>query len=136
MMSAERTPERRKNKRYKAIEGAYAAIGPNSQKLGQIIDISMGGVCFKYIDTFSDDQNDGLQREDSIFLSSMEHYLGDLPIKTVGDYPITNEATFSHMGVRKSHVQFADLSSKQFFNLDYYIRSCVSEEVETLQEYK
>lgn len=136
MMSIKRTLEKRKNKRYKTIEGCYAAIGPNSQKLGQIIDISMGGVCFKYIDTFNDDQEAGTQKENSIFLSSMGHYLGDLPVNTVGDYPITDEPSFSSMGVRKRHVQFVDLNSKQLFNLDYYIRSCVSEEMGIPREYK
>ncbi|WP_242637487.1 hypothetical protein [Desulfobacter hydrogenophilus] len=49
MVGRKRTIDRRKNKRYKAAEGAYAAISPNSNKIGQIIDISMGGLCFKYI---------------------------------------------------------------------------------------
>ena len=57
MAGRKRTVERRKNKRYKAVEGAYAAISPNSHKLGQIIDISMGGLAFKYIDTNNGDSN-------------------------------------------------------------------------------
>jgi hypothetical protein len=88
MMSIKRTVERRKNKRYKVIEGAYATISPNSQKLDQIIDISMDGVCFKYIDTSNDYQNSGTQQENSIFLSSKRCYVGDLPFNHYysGDY--------------------------------------------------
>ena len=125
MMSIKRTVERRKNKRYKAIEGAYASISPNSQKLGQIIDISMGGVCFKYIDTSNDGQNDGTQQEDSIFLSTVGYYIGDLPIKIVGDYAVTNAPSFSSMKVKKMHIQFTDLSVKQLFDLDYFLRDFV-----------
>ena len=55
MVGRKRTIERRRHKRYKAVEGAYAAISPHSHKLGQVIDISMGGLSFKYIDTTSDD---------------------------------------------------------------------------------
>ena len=124
-MSIKRTVERRKNKRYKAIEGAYAAISPNSQKLGQIIDISMGGVCFKYIDTSNDGQNDGTQQEDSIFLSTVGYYIGDLPIKIVGDYAVTNAPSFSSMKVKKMHIQFTDFSVKQLFDLDYFLRNFV-----------
>ena len=124
-MSIKRTVERRKNKRYKASEGAYAAISPNSQKLGQIIDISMDGVCFKYIDTSNDGQNDGTQQEDSIFLSSRRGYVGDLPIKIVGDYAVTNDLSFSSIKVKKMHIQFTDLSVKQFFDLDYFLRDFV-----------
>ncbi len=137
MVGRKRTVERRKNKRYKAVEGAYAAISPNSHKLGQVIDISMGGLSFKYIDTSSDDSENKQLPEESIFLSSMGYYVGDLPFKTVSDYEITNAPSFSSMKVRKRHVQFADLSFKQLFDLDYYLRNNVSEAVEKLpQQYK
>ncbi len=124
-MSIKRTVERRKDKRYKAIEDAYASINSNSQKLGQIIDISMGGVCFKYIDTSNDGQNDGTQQESSIFLSPVGYYIGDLPIKIVGDYAVTNTPSFSSMKVKKMHIQFTDFSVIQLFDLDYFLRNFV-----------
>ncbi len=137
MVGRKRTVERRKNKRYKAVEGAYAAISPNSHKLGQVIDISMGGLSFKYIDTSNDDTENSRLPEESIFLSSMGYYVGDLPFKTISDYEITNAPSFSSMKVRKRHVQFTDLSFKQLFDLDYYLRNNVSEAVEKLpQQYK
>lgn len=137
MVGRKRTVERRKNKRYKAVEGAYAAISPNSHKLGQIIDISMGGLSFKYIDTQNTDSDTHIVPEETIFLSSMGYYVGDLPFKTVSDYEITNAPSFSSMKVRKRHVQFTDLSFKQLFDLDYYLRNNVSEQVEKLpKQYK
>ncbi len=45
--------ERRKYTRYSIKNGSYATISPDSTKLGQIIDISMGGLAFKYIDAES-----------------------------------------------------------------------------------
>ncbi len=134
MVGRKRTVERRRNKRYKAAEGAYAAISPNSHKLGQIIDISMGGLSFKYIDTSKEDQESDSIPEDAVFLSSMGYYVGDLPFKTVSDYEITNAPSFSSMKVRKRHVQFTDLSFKQLFDLDYYLRNNVSEQVEKLED--
>ena len=134
MVGRKRTVERRKNKRYKAVEGAYAAISPNSHKLGQIIDVSMGGLSFKYIDTSNDDTGDRQVQEETIFLSSMGYYVGDLPFKTISDYEVTNAPSFSSMKVRKRHVQFADLSFKQLFDLDYYLRNNVSEQVEKLPQ--
>ena len=132
MVGRKRTVERRKNRRYKAVEGAYAAISPNSHKLGQIIDISMGGLSFKYIDTSSDESDTEITSEESIFLSSMGYYVGDLPFKTVSDYEVTNAPSFSSMKIRKRHVQFTDLTFKQLFDLDYYLRNNVSEQVEKL----
>jgi len=132
MVGRKRTIERRKHKRYKAVEGAYAAISPNSHKLGQVIDISMGGLSFKYIDTTTDDADFEQSPEESIFLSSMGYYVGDLPFKTISDYEITNAPSFSSMKIRKRHVQFTDLSFKQLFDLDYYLRNNVSDQVEKL----
>ncbi|WP_300458527.1 PilZ domain-containing protein [Desulfobacula sp.] len=134
MVGRKRTVERRKNKRYKAVEGAYAAISPNSHKLGQIIDISMGGLAFKYIDTGNGDADNETQQEESIFLSSMGYYVGDLPFKTIADYELTNAPSFSSMKVRKRHVQFKDLSFKQLFDLDYYLRNNVSDQIDKLPQ--
>ncbi len=125
MVGRKRTVERRKSKRYKAVEGAYAAISPRSNKLGQIIDISMGGLTFKYIDTKGEDANKQSPSEESIFLSSMGFYVGDLPFKTVSDNEVTNTPSLSAMKVRERHVQFTDLSFKQLFDLDYYLKNNV-----------
>ncbi len=132
MVGRKRTIERRKNKRYKAVEGAYAAISPNSHRLGQIIDLSIGGLAFKYIDTSNEETEDNLNSEETIFLSSMGYYVGDLPFKTIADYEITNAPSFSSMKVRKRHVQFTDLSFKQLFDLDYYLKNNVSELVDDI----
>ncbi len=134
MVGRKRTVERRRNKRYKAVEGAYAAISPNSHKLGQIIDLSMGGLSFKYIDTSNDERDSERISEDAIFLSSMGYYVGDLPFKTVSDYEVTNAPSFSSMKVRKRHLKFTDLTFKQLFDLDYYLRNNVSEQVEKLPD--
>ena len=127
MVGRKRTVERRKNKRYKAVEGAYVAVSPYSHKLGQIIDISMGGLAFKYIDTSNDDTQNNRFLEETIFLSSIGYYVGDLPFKTISDYEVTNALSFSSMKVRKRHVRFTDLSFKQLFDLDYYLRNNVSD---------
>ncbi len=132
MAGRKRTIERRKNRRFKAVEGAYAAVSPNSHKLGQILDISMGGLAFKYIDTSNGESKKEQSPEETIFLSSMGYYVGDLPFKTISDYEVTNAPSFSSMKVRKRHVQFSDLSFKQLFDLDYYLKNNVAEPMETV----
>jgi hypothetical protein len=132
MAGRKRTIERRKNRRFKAVEGAYAAVSPNSHKLGQILDISMGGLAFKYIDTSNGESKKEQSPEETIFLSSMGYYVGDLPFQTISDYEVTNAPSFSSMKVRKRHVQFSDLSFKQLFDLDYYLKNNVAEPMETV----
>ena len=129
MVGRKRTVERRKSKRYEAVNGAYAAISPRSHKLGQITDISMGGLSFKYVDTNNGDiKNDNQNHsEESIFLSSMGFYVGDLPFKTISDEEVTSALSLSSMKVRERKVQFTDLSFKQLFDLDCYLKNNVSD---------
>lgn len=130
MANSKETEERRLCRRYKAVEGAYAAISPNSHKLGQIADISISGLCFSYIDTSDSYQDAHPQPEELVFLSSMGYYVGDLPVKTVSDYEVTNVSSFSSLKIRRRHIHFTDLSSKQLFDLDNYLRHNVSEPME------
>ena len=131
MVVRKKTVEPRKTRRYKAVEGAYAAIiSSDSYKLGQIIYISMGGLCFKYIDTNHRSPGIRPQQEESVFLSSMEYYVGPLPFKTISDYEVSNEPSFYSLKIRKRHIQFTDLNLKQLFDLDVFLRNNVSEKVE------
>ncbi len=127
MAGRKRTTERRKNDRYKAAKGAYAAISPHSDKLGQITDISMGGLAFNYIETRSSTSpRSSSPQKETLFLSSMGFYVGDLPFKTISDYEVTDAPDLRDMKVRRRHVQFTDLSFKQLFDLDYYLRNNTS----------
>ncbi|MCP3944919.1 MAG: PilZ domain-containing protein [Desulfobacteraceae bacterium] len=129
MVNKKHTMERRQNKRYKAVDGTYAAIHPYSHKLGQIINISMGGLAFQYIDINSYGKKHGETPENTIFLSSMSYYVGNLYFRTILDYEITKAPSFSSMKVKKRHIQFMDLSLKQLFDLDYYLRRNISEQI-------
>ncbi|MBW2642034.1 MAG: PilZ domain-containing protein, partial [Deltaproteobacteria bacterium] len=49
MLNAEKIVERREYKRLPVREGVYALIKNNSSTLGQIKNVSMGGLAFSYI---------------------------------------------------------------------------------------
>ena len=118
--------ERRKFTRYSTKEGSYASISPDSTKLGQIVDISMGGLSFKYIDKKPITSNDKNLQE-TLFLSSMGYYVGDIDFQTVSDYEVPDnlipDSSFDTMKIRVRHVKFTDLKLKQLFDLDYYIEN-------------
>ncbi len=115
--------ERRREERLMASEGAFAAI-ESSSKAGQIIDISKGGICFRYIDDRKDSKSES-QTEKPLSLVSMASYVGELDYKIVGDYPVLNISPFSSMEFRRCHVQFADLDDQKTSELDYYIHKNV-----------
>jgi hypothetical protein len=48
-MDSKKVVEKRKHKRFRSKDLAYAAFGSKAMKIGQIIDISLGGLAFQYI---------------------------------------------------------------------------------------
>ncbi len=111
--------ERRAYKRYNALDGSFAAISPNSFKLGQIIDISKGGLAFQYIQT---NRNSKYNTEEKyIFLSSKGYYVHGIPFKTVADIPIPTDNPFSSITMRRCSIQFGEMEFEQKVELENYI---------------
>ena len=103
--------ERRKHKRYLATDGTYAIFGEHSNKLGQVVDISNGGLAFRY----NDNENRSTERFD---LSIMVVGAADLDdeikfsAKTITDFEISRGTRY-FMPQRQSHVEFVDLTEEQ-----------------------
>ncbi len=136
--------EKRAFKRFETMDGAYAAISPSSYKIGQIVNISLGGLVFKYIDR--DESNNAFGDEGTIFLGGFGFSVGDLPFRTVDIDPIVEvegidffeeeeqalphlkllngtifyDAAAPHM--TEQRVAFTELTFKQIFAVDKYIR--------------
>jgi hypothetical protein len=115
--------ERRKHPRYSIKNGAYATISPNSAKIGQIIDMSMAGLAFKYSDTIF--VKTEKSSHETLLLSSVGCYVGDLDFKTVADNEMPDSeipgASSGGRKIRIRRVKFIDLKLKQLSDLDYYI---------------
>lgn len=113
--------ERRRHQRYTACEGAFAAISPNSYKLGPIVNISRGGVAFQYISSESQSNLNGIHEETHIFLSSKGHFVRNIPFKQISDFPIPNDNPYSTLKMRQCTIQFNNMTTDQIINLDNYI---------------
>lgn len=112
-------PERRKHPRESVRYGAYAAISPLENKLGQIVDISMGGLAFEYIDNTPSEQFKGGQM---VRLGGQGSSVADLPFRVVEDQSILQYSPFSFLAIRKVRLQFEALAPEQMFLLERYIR--------------
>jgi len=110
MFVPENNTDRRKQPRFKAVNGAYAAIRHSSKQLGQIKDISFSGLAFKYL--ANEGQTNGARALD-IFITKHNFYIKDIPIHLVRDTQIDRESPFSTIPVRQQGVRFGDLSDKQ-----------------------
>ena len=111
--------ERRQQKRFKAQEGAFAALVDQESRLGQIKDISLDGLSFRYIDS-----HEKLRQasELKIILGNRGLYLDKLPFKIISDFEIENEFIFSSVNMRQIGLEFGELSTGQRDQLDQFIK--------------
>ena len=119
--------ERRKYRRFKAVQGAYAVLGPETSKLGQIKDISMGGLAFKYL--ADEARSDGAGELDIIIRQDCL-CVKNIPIQTVSDFELARENAFSTIRLRQQGVQFVELTSDQTSQLEFILKhhtSCIDE---------
>ena len=111
--------DRRRHKRFQVRETAFVVLrAPFSTNVGQITDISIDGLAFRYID--------GVKRTNSyseldILLSNRSFYLDKIPFKTISDCKAPNKVPFSSIEMRRSGVQFGKLTPNQISQLKYFI---------------
>lgn len=119
MITPEKIVERRKHKRFLVQEGVYVLLKNNSSTLGQIKNISRGGLVFSYI-------VDGEQMHEAfkvdIFISKIGYCLKDVPSKKISDLHIDNSLPFSTFSIRQARIQFNELNHSQLSQLDNLMR--------------
>ena len=112
--------ERRNQKRFQAQDGAFAAIRGSASKVGQIIDISRGGLAFRYI--ANGELSNGAAELD-ILLANNRFLLEKVPFKTISDFEIDKEIPFTFITMRRLGVQFGDLLDSHTSQLEYFIQN-------------
>lgn len=119
--------ERRQQKRFKAAEGAFAALVDQESRLGQIKDISSNGLSFRYIDSHEKLVN---ASELKIILGNRGLYLDKVPFKIISDFEIESEFSFSRVNMRQIGLEFGELTPGQRDRLDRFIKHHTIGEVE------
>ena len=111
--------ERRKSQRFKAAYGAFAVLGPEKSKLGQIKDISMGGLAFKYL---ADEARSNTSGELDIVIRQNCFRVKSIPVQTVSDFELAKENVFSTVRLRQQGVKFGELTSDQALQLEFILK--------------
>ncbi len=109
--------ERRKHERFEVSKGVFVSFRPHDNRLGEIVDISMGGLAFRYLATRK--PSNGSYRL-KIFLAEGNSYLNDVLFETVTDFG-TYQIPFTSITMRRSGVQFAELTHHQMSRLKHFI---------------
>ncbi len=112
--------ERRKHKRLKAKERAFAVLKSNSAKLGQIINISKGGLTFRYI---PNGKKSNGSFEVDIFIAGNDFHLKKVPTRIVLDCDISNKVSFSSLPMRQLSMQFGEMMPEQKSKLAFFLEN-------------
>jgi len=125
MANTTATVERRKHKRYRVENGAFAVLRPDNVKLGQISEIGMDGLSFRYI---AQQEPPGRSHKLDILLSSTDFHLQKVPFGTIL-YSEIRENPSSVIKIRQCTVQFGELTDNQKVLLQYFIQNHTTGEV-------
>lgn len=120
---------RRKHRRFQVQDTAFVVLrapSPHSTKVGQIIDISRQGLAFRYI---ADEGRSNGSSELEIVSADHSFYLDKVPFKTISDSKTDKDVPFSSIEMRRSGVQFGDLTPNQISRLEYFIWNHATSEV-------
>jgi len=96
-------------KRYKVLDGVFVLLKPssNSSRLGGILDISKGGLSFKFIDTKGPGSS---YSELDIFVSGYGIKVESLPFEIISDIMMEKEIPPYPAVTRRLGVKFTSLS--------------------------
>jgi len=111
--------ERRKHKRYSVKPGVFAVIGPDSSRMGQIVDISPDGLAFYYKncrDKISKSYKMSILFDDSLE-ASYSPFIFDVTV--ISDIVIEDDSPFSNAVIKRFGMRFSDLT--------YYQRAWLTE---------
>ena len=121
--------ERRKDKRFRTEEGYLTMMWPASSKTGHIVDISLGGLAFRYVAlSRPEDFPSDLESEIEIICSRNDFSSGLLPVENVSDTEMErNFCDFIPGQLRRRGVKFKQLNEELKFQLERFIeKHCLS----------
>lgn len=135
--------DRRRHRRYPAVRGAFALLRSDTQvmtdidkmtmgdiafavirsnpaKIGQIINISMGGLVFQYA---QEAQGSAKPSCLDILLADSRYYLDDLKFELVADVDAPDEFEFDSVKTGQISVRFKNLTTRQKKQLSHFLKN-------------
>ena len=116
--------ERRKEGRCLPYDDTFAAVGPNFNKVGKTIDISLGGLALEYV-TFDDSIL--LNTQVDVFMTGHKFHLYKVPCRVIYDIEIQAPPVNSHnvktFSTKRCGIQFLQLSEQDRAQLEFFIET-------------
>jgi hypothetical protein len=120
-MAGEKLFERRKHKRFPAPPNTYVQLIDQVSKLGRLLDISKGGLAFRYISV-----GKRLRKvfELDLISTQLNPGLNPLPVKVVSEIEMASETPARAVTLSRAGVQFEQLMDEQIDWLERFIQKC------------
>ena len=109
--------QRRHHVRFRVDEARVGVARQRYARLGEIVDISLGGLAFRYVDNGSEDQGFPDQAECWISLSQKKFQVENIAYTTVHDFKLLPD----FLELRQRCLQFGHLTPAQVVHLEYVI---------------
>jgi len=118
MRSRKEFSDRRKHKRFKVPADTFAIIKNPSFKLGQIADMSKGGISFYYIGG-KEFVNNGFSVD--ILLADDDFYIDNLPVNIVSNITVPLHASIKKAAFKRCGMKFRNLNFSQRSKLSFLV---------------
>ena len=117
--------ERRKNIRFLVQDDVIAVLQNGSAKIGQVKDISIGGLSFDHI--YDENLSQEPFKKDIVLLAN-EFCIPKVPCRVVYDIPVPTPTEYQSLIIglttRRCGIKFEVLSEDQIAQLDLFLKTC------------
>jgi len=111
--------EDRKHPRFKVDQQVFTVVKGDNETLGEVLDVSEGGLALKYVAGIGSPVSEGLL---DMFATGGKVYLKDVPVRAASDFELPNEVDFSTIRLRRMGVAFKNLTDPQQQAIRDFIR--------------
>ena len=127
MIPKKEITEQRQHKRFQVPKGAFVGLGHHDTQVGQIIDVSMGGLAFRYV---ASNVRSHECAELKILRTDGSFSCDSIPFKTIWDCSTPQDFSLGSLTLRHCGVQFGKLGDDQKFDLKYFIENYTTDKAE------
>lgn len=122
--------DRRKHQRIPIKTGVFAVIGPKASQKCIVMDISLGGLAFRYYEgaekIIKEIGNDKVGKIEITAVGKERFHLNDIPFKSIYDHELKSDIPVDSLKIRKRGVVFEHLTRQQKSKLEGFIQHHLS----------
>lgn len=124
--------DRRKDKRFQTEKNVYAVLRARGSKLGRVVDISRGGLAFRYV-SLGRHLKGPLELD--LLSQRYDYRIDKIPVKVITDLDVAGKKAFRSTGLKRVGVKFGKLTPEQKIKVGYFIRDhAVDEDSQLLND--